>query len=160
LNARDLSEPPNGTTSGCPPPSRDHNYRGLLHTQQRNHFQRPDSAPFPMGVAQITRVCDRHFLVRHCFCFRFLDSAISRRSRLWAPQQAPRTRRSARSHRIEGELAESPAGRLRPYIESMDEAHDVRASRDGRLTAEERPTRTKSRRKMMGSPIFPGSNTS
>jgi hypothetical protein len=32
----------------------------------------------------------------------------------------------------------------------------ARAGRDGRLTAEESPTRTKSRRKMMGSPIFPG----
>src|ERR1700712_515390 len=54
INARDLSEPPNGTTSGCPPPSQHHNYRRLLHTQQRNRLERPDTAPFPDGVAQIT----------------------------------------------------------------------------------------------------------
>src|SRR6476660_4485273 len=45
-SAVDLSEPPNGTTSGCPPPSQHHNYRGLLHKQQRNRVERPRSAPF------------------------------------------------------------------------------------------------------------------
>src|SRR4030081_3572506 len=35
INARDLSEPPNGTPSGCPPPSRDQHPRTLLHTQQQ-----------------------------------------------------------------------------------------------------------------------------
>jgi hypothetical protein len=34
------------------------------------------------------------------------------------------------------------------------------AGRDGRLPADERPIRTKNRRKMMGKPEFPGSNTS
>src|ERR1700704_2929505 len=46
LNARDLSEPLNGTTSGCPPPSQHHNYRRSLHTQQRNRFGRCESGRF------------------------------------------------------------------------------------------------------------------
>ena len=62
----DLSEPPNGTTSGCPPPSHRHNYRTILHTQQRNRFHTCESDCFWMGVAQITRKRDRNLSVSHC----------------------------------------------------------------------------------------------
>ena len=84
MNARDLSEPPNGTTSGCPPPSQHHNYRGLLHTQQRNHFGGLPTDCFRAGVAQITRRCDCTFLASLCFKLRFFDSlnlAQDRRTR-------------------------------------------------------------------------------
>src|SRR6201996_5464409 len=76
MNARDLSEPPNGTTSGCPPPSQHHNYRGLLHTQQRNSFSGLSTVRFWVGVAQITRGCDRAFSARHYFISPFLDSSV------------------------------------------------------------------------------------
>jgi len=76
MNARDLSEPPNGTTSGCPPPSQHHNYRGLLHTQQRNRFGRVPAVCFWVGVAQITRRCDRAFSASHCFISVFFNSLI------------------------------------------------------------------------------------
>ena len=66
LNARDLSEPPNGTTSGCPPPSQHHNYRRYLHTQQRNCSERCESGRFWKGVAQITRIRDRTFIASLC----------------------------------------------------------------------------------------------
>src|ERR1700709_2762618 len=49
-DARDFSEPPNGTTSGCPPPSQGHNYRTLLHTQQTNRLERPEPGGFWMAV--------------------------------------------------------------------------------------------------------------
>src|SRR6267154_113339 len=72
LNARDLSEPPNGTTSGCPPPSQHHNYRRYLHTQQRNCSERCESGRFWKGVAQITRIRDRTFIASLCSIKRFL----------------------------------------------------------------------------------------
>ena len=76
---------------------------------------------------------------------------------MWASQQAPRTRRRTRSHRIEGKVAESAPQAITPhYRVNGRDSWRARAGRDGRLTAEERPTRTKSRRKTMGSPIFPG----
>ena len=62
----DLSEPPNGTTSGCPPPSQHHNYRRYLHTQQRNRSERCESGRFWKGVAQITRIRDRTFIASLC----------------------------------------------------------------------------------------------
>jgi hypothetical protein len=51
--------------------------------------------------------------------------------------------------RIEGEVVESTAGDCAPNIETTDEAHRLRAQPRGRLTVDERPTRAKSRRKMM-----------
>src|SRR5258708_15491305 len=76
INARDLSEPPNGTTSGCPPPSQHHNYRRLLHTQQRNRSERGESGRFWKGVAQITRSRDRTFIASLCSPMMFSISAI------------------------------------------------------------------------------------
>jgi hypothetical protein len=80
LNARDLSEPTNGTTSGCPPPSQHHNYRRYLHTQQRNRSERCEPGRFWKAVAQITRIRDRTFIASLCsltlfplgpFCVRY-----------------------------------------------------------------------------------------
>jgi len=51
---------------GCPPPSQHHNYQRLLHTQQRNRSECPDSARFPAGAAQITRRRDRSPLLSIC----------------------------------------------------------------------------------------------
>src|ERR1700686_2413411 len=81
LNARDLSEPPNGTTSGCPPPSQHHNYRRLLHTQQRNRSERGESGRFWKGVAQITRSRDRAFIASLCSLMLFSISSIWRADR-------------------------------------------------------------------------------
>ena len=72
----DLSEPPNGTTSGCPPPSHRHNYRTILHTQQRNRFEPCESARFWMGVAQITRSRERNFIASLCSVVLFSISSI------------------------------------------------------------------------------------
>jgi len=81
MNARDLSEPPNGTTSGCPPPSQHHNYRRLLHTQQRNRWERCESGRFWKGVAQITRSRDRTFITSLCSQRWFSISSIWRADR-------------------------------------------------------------------------------
>ena len=72
----DLSEPPNGTTSGCPPPSQHHNYRRALHTQQRNHSERCNSGRFWKGVAQITRNRERAFTANLCSTTLFPNSSI------------------------------------------------------------------------------------
>src|SRR3981081_4848112 len=86
LNARDLSEPPNGTTSGCPPPSQHHNYRRYLHTQQRNCSERCESGRFWKGVAQITRIRDRTFIASPCSIktFRFRPFCVRARGALHA----------------------------------------------------------------------------
>src|ERR1700730_12170870 len=79
MNARDLSEPTkNGTTSGCPPPSQHHNYRRLLHTQQRNRSEPYPPSRFWKGVAQITRSDDRTFIVSLCLITVFSISSIWR----------------------------------------------------------------------------------
>ena len=88
----DLSEPLNGTTSGCPPPSQHHNYRRYLHTQQRNCSERCESGRFWKGVAQITRIRDRTFIASLCsikpfrlrpFCVR--DRCAGRSVRRFSP---------------------------------------------------------------------------
>src|ERR1700704_1386144 len=77
----DLSEPPNGTTSGCPPPSQHHNYRRYLHTQQRNCSERCESGRFWKGVAQITRIRDRTFIASPCSIKTFRLGAFCVRDR-------------------------------------------------------------------------------
>ena len=71
-----IRDRPNGTTSGCPPPSQHHNYRTLLHTQQRNRFEPCKSARFWMGVAQITRSRERNFIASLCSVVLFSISSI------------------------------------------------------------------------------------
>ena len=80
-DARDLSEPLNGTTSGCPPPSLHHNYRRTLHTQQRNRFGGCSTIRFWEGVAQITRRRDRTFFVSLCYITNFYISSICNEDR-------------------------------------------------------------------------------
>ena len=81
-NARDLSERPiDGTTSGCPPPSRHQNYRRALHKQQRNRWERPGSARFWRGVAQMARRRDSAHIVSHCFLTRFSPFGFYARDR-------------------------------------------------------------------------------
>src|ERR1700752_3368154 len=101
MNARDLSEPPNGTTSGCPPPSLDHNYRGLLHKQQMNRSEPPGSAPFPKGVAQITRDRDRSFFLNICLYWVFLISQFETRIDVAGTAAKPLSLPDASSNRIE-----------------------------------------------------------
>ncbi|SHM58687.1 hypothetical protein SAMN05444321_6847 [Bradyrhizobium lablabi] len=122
MNARDLSEPPNGTTSGCPPPSPDHNYRGLLHTQQRNRSEQPDSAPFPNGVAQITRIRDRGFHANYCLCSVFYICSICR---LKGCREQPAPSSSPPNHLIRSnrtaETAESLHARHTITVKAADE---------------------------------------
>ena len=105
----DLSEPLNGTTSGCPPPSQHHNYRRYLHTQQRNCSERCESGRFWKGVAQITRIRDRTFIASLCsikpfrlrpFCVRDRCAGQSvRRISPLAPLSAPNQATEATPHR-------------------------------------------------------------
>ena len=99
-NARDLSEPPNGTTSGCPPPPHQHNYRTFLHTQQMNRLETCESDRFWMGVAQITRKRDRYFHASNCFIIRFPISSICPSDRCVRPLHPVFPHQRACSRRI------------------------------------------------------------
>ncbi len=73
---------------GCPPPSPDHNYRTSLHTQQKNAPKRAYEARFPIGVAQITRRCDRNAAVSYCYLYSFRGGSICLRfSRAQRPRE-------------------------------------------------------------------------
>src|SRR6202008_2832805 len=53
-----------------------HNYRRLLHTQQRNRSERYPTGRFWKGVAQITRNRDWTFIASHCSKRLFSISSI------------------------------------------------------------------------------------
>jgi hypothetical protein len=113
MNARDLSEPPKyGTTSGCPPPSQHHNYRRLLHTQQRNRPGRCPNSRFWKGVAQITRSRDRIFFASLCSLTLFSINSIRRADRcVSTPPRwfctALASRDTESSHRSDGFVLET-----------------------------------------------------
>ena len=75
-NARDLANHLFGATSGCPPPSHGHNYRCILHTQQRNRLGRPQSGRFWKPVAQIARRLSGSCVVSNCNIITFRESSI------------------------------------------------------------------------------------
>ena len=140
VNARDLSEPPNGTTSGCPPPSQDDNYRTLLHTQQRNRSKPGESGRFWKGVAQITRSRDRGFHASHCYATLFSIGSIClrvcRRSTppVGFPLLAPR-------HRPNRAPEGGPPPSKRPSIATPEERVAIPATSESALRRLDHPDR-------------------
>ena len=70
MNARDLSEPPNGTTSGCPSVAPITITEDFCTRNKGTALETLTSARFWNCVAQITRRRDRAFSVSTLFCIK------------------------------------------------------------------------------------------
>jgi hypothetical protein len=106
----------NGATSGCPPPSRVHNYRCTLHTQQRNRLKQLASARFWTGVAQIARSRLENFVVK------YYELTAFRKSSICATLHCEGGRRPRSSTQIDTPRAESCAGIERALLRNRASA--------------------------------------